>query len=82
MAKKIRTKNNIYAQLTENQVLLTNLPKHFNNEYSELKDIPSFLHNNVHRDLDVKNVEFIDSLGTANLPETTAYIKVTLGNRR
>jgi hypothetical protein len=82
MAKKIRQKNDVYAQLAENQVLLTNLPKHFNNEYSELQDIKTFLRENVHRDLDIRSIESIDSLGTVNLPETTAYIKVTVANRR
>ena len=82
MAKTLRAKNDIYAQLKDNQVLLTNLPPNFNNEYQELADIPAFLHKNVHRDLDILNVEVIDSLGTVGMREKTAYIKVTVGNKR
>ena len=77
----MRAKNDVFAQLQPNQVLLTNLPEKFNNS-SELKSIPEFLYKNVHKDLDINDVEIIPTLGTKNLREKTAYIKVTLGNKR
>jgi len=37
---------------------------------------------NVHKDLQVKNVQFINSLGTEEVRTRTAYIKVTAGSKR
>ena len=61
-------------------MLLTNLPDNFN-ELKESKSIQDFLHKNVHRDLDIKKVDFISSLGTRNMTEKIAYVKVTLGSK-
>ena len=80
MAKPIRAKNDVYTQLTSKQVLLTNLPDNFN-ELKESKSIQDFLHKNVHRDLDVKKVDYISSLGTRDMAEKIAYVKVTLGSK-
>ena len=73
MAKAIRHKNDVYSQLSPNQVLLTNLPDNIN-ELKEFESVPEFLHKNVHRDLDIKKVDFISSLGSKNMAEKTAYV--------
>ena len=61
-------------------MLLTNLPDNIN-ELKEFKSVPDYLHKNAHRDLDIKKVEFISSLGSKSLAEKTAYVKVTLGSK-
>ena len=44
--------------------------------------VKDFLLQNVHKDLQVKRVEFIDALYTENMRERTAFIKVELGSKR
>ena len=44
--------------------------------------VAKFLAKEVHKDLQVKQVQFIKTLSTTNMSERTAYIKVTLASKR
>lgn len=82
MAKINRAANDIYAKLAPDQVLLTNLPQVAVKELDSEASVSKFLIQNVHKDLQVKNVQFINSLGTEEVRTRTAYIKVTAGSKR
>lgn len=51
-------------------------------ELRNSEDVTAFLHSKVHRDLDVKKVDFINSVALPGEVDRVAYIKVTLGSKR
>ena len=82
MARANRLRNDVYAKLAENEVLLTNLPTMNVKELDSEKNVKDFLLKNVHKDLQVKAVKFINSLGTPDVRSRTAFIKITTGSKR
>jgi len=82
MAKANRTMHDAYAKLGPNEVLITNLPKIQTQELASPHSVSEFLVKNVHKDLQVKEVKFIDSLSTPNLKSRPAYLKVVVGSKR
>jgi len=82
MAKMNRAQNDIYASLAPNEVLITNLPSVATKEFASKESIGNFLVKNVHKDLQVKDVKFIDALTTPNMKERTAFLRVALGSKR
>lgn len=82
MAKANRTMNDIYAQLAPNEVLITNLPSIQTPELASPQSVADFLIKNVHKDLQVKSVSYVDSISTPNLKSRTAYLRVEVGSKR
>ena len=82
MAKANRIQNEIFGKLAPNELILTNLPKVEVAELASPASIRDFLVKSVHKDLQVKDVQFIGSLTSVNLRPRTAYVKVELGSKR
>ena len=71
-----------FRTLSATEVLITNLPTVGTLELASEHSVKEFLIKTVHKDLQVKNVKFINALEATNLPRKTAYIKVDLGSKR
>ena len=71
----------MFFSLKENELILTNLPRE-SKEMSSTAEVQNFLLTRVHRDLDVKKIEFINSVVCKDQQERLAYVKVTLGSKR
>ena len=82
MAKVQRNMADAFRTLSPTEVLITNLPTVGTPELASEHSVKEFLINTVHKDLQVKNVKFINALEATNLPRKTAYIKVDLGSKR
>ena len=76
-----RDKANVFAGLQDNQLVFTNLPTPCD-QLSSKENVSAFLKEKVHRDLDVKNVEYVHAVTAPGEEARFAYIKVTLGNKR
>ena len=59
MAKAERARNDAFGRLKENQVLITNLPSVETPELATEQTVREFLIAKVHKDLQVKDIEFV-----------------------
>ena len=82
MAKATRAMNCSYRNLASNEVLITNLPTVKTRELKHEQAVREFLVESVHKDLQVKDVKFVNAISAQNFPLKTAYIKVALGSKR
>jgi len=82
MARRARSHHEVVGRLGDDEVLLTNLPCVMPKELQSEMSVQSFLQRNVHKDLQVKAVSFVDALHTENLKKRTAYIRVKVGSKR
>ena len=76
MAKLERARNDIYAKLGEDEILITNLPTELTASLESPAAIKDFLIKNVHKDLQVKDVEFVNALSIKDAEDKTAFIRV------
>ena len=82
MAKANRAQNDIYAKLGPCDLLITNLPTLNTPEFASEDAVATFLTKNVHRDLQVKSVKFVESVRVPNLKARTAFVQVSVGSKR
>jgi hypothetical protein len=76
-----RQKENVYSGLQDNQLIFTNLPVPCK-QLSSLENIRDYLHQKVHKDLDVTRAEYFHAVVAPGETPRLAYIKVTVGNKR
>lgn len=79
-ARANREKTDVFTNLQDNQVIMTNLP--VDCQLKTKKDVKEFLLAKVHRDLDVKDVQIYYAVQMSQASERLAYIVVTLGSKR
>lgn len=81
MVRENRQKADVFSNLNDNQIILTNLPVPCPSMSKEA-DVKKFLLDKVHRDLDVSDIQLINAVQLGGEEERLAYIKVTLGSKR
>jgi len=80
-AKKERSQADVFRKLSPNQVLITNLPIE-NETLQSSHSVVQFLHEKVHKDLQIEEIKIIKAITTASQSSRNAYILVTLGSKR
>jgi len=83
-AAHARSKAEIFGNLSPTQVLFTNLPTQieYMRPFGSRKSVYKYLLENVHKDLDVLDVNFVNALVDVEARKRVAYIIVNLGSKR
>jgi hypothetical protein len=82
LVKPLREAADIYGKLKPNELILTNLPKADVSEFADALSIHRYLQEKVHRDIELLDVQYHNSLTTDSLPQVTSGITLTLGSKK
>ena len=77
-----RKNADVYGKLKENECLLTNLPLELETWMQTPRRMREYLLEKVHKDLDVQDVKYVQSVTTSAQGTKYAYIVISLGSKR